>query len=148
VHTLYELDRLAGRYDGLADERGRPRTVFALGRNKPFDLFDLVRRFGRLSVLVDAEYGSATFDGARGFAAYEILVSTSGLLARPVAGTRFYRGCSAYFRGFVQIAASLLTVPVVEVREDALPFQMAQSVVTWLLSTSDRAPAFPPQMAP
>jgi hypothetical protein len=88
VHTLYELDRLAGRYDGLADERGRARTVFALGRSKPFDLFDLVRRFARLSALVDAEYGSATFVGARGFAAYEILVSTSGLLARPIGTTR------------------------------------------------------------
>jgi hypothetical protein len=87
VHTLYELDRLAGRYDVLADERGRPRTVFALGQSKPFDLFDVVRRFGRLSALLDAEYGSATFVGARRVAAYEILVSTSGLLARPLAGT-------------------------------------------------------------
>ncbi len=88
VHTLYELDRLAGRYDGLADERGKPRTVFTLGRTKPFDLFDVVRRFGRLSALLDAEYGSATFVGARGVAAYEILVSTSGLLARPLGETR------------------------------------------------------------
>jgi alkylation response protein AidB-like acyl-CoA dehydrogenase len=87
VHTLYELDRLAGRYDGLADERGMPRTVFALGGSKPFDLFDLVRQFGQLSALVDAQYGSATFVSARGFAAYDILVSTSGLLARPVGGT-------------------------------------------------------------
>jgi len=48
----------------------------------------VVRRFGRLSALVDAEYGSATFVGARGVAAYEILVSTSGLLARPLGGIR------------------------------------------------------------
>ena len=86
VHTLYELDRLAGRYDGLADERGKPRTVFSLGRTKPFDLFDVVRRFGRFSALLDAEYGSATFVGAREVAAYEVLVSTSGLLARPLGG--------------------------------------------------------------
>lgn len=88
VHTLYELDRLAGRYNVLADERSQPRTVFALGRSKPFDLFDVVRRFGRLSALLDADYGSATFVGARGVTAYEILVSTSGLLARPLGGTR------------------------------------------------------------
>jgi len=37
---------------------------------------------------VDAEYGSTTFVAARGHAAYEILVSTSGLLARPVGGSR------------------------------------------------------------
>ncbi len=88
LHTVYELDRVAGRYDDLANERGGPRTVFSLGRPKPFDLFDVVRRFRRLSVLVDAEYGSATFVAARGRAAYEILVSTSGLLARPVAEPR------------------------------------------------------------
>src|SRR5437762_1169354 len=82
------LGGLAGRYDGLADERGKPRTVFTLGRTQPFDLFDVVRRFGRLSALLDAEYGSATFVGARGVAAYEILVSTSGLLARPLGETR------------------------------------------------------------
>jgi len=88
LHTLYELDRVAGRYDRLADERAKPRTVYSLGRLQPFDLFDVARRFPRLSALVDAEYGSATFVGARGFAAYDILVSTSGLLARPVAGSR------------------------------------------------------------
>jgi hypothetical protein len=87
LHTLYELDRLAGRYDALSDERGLQRTVFTLGLTKPFDLFDLVRRSGSLSALVDAEYGSATFVSARGFAAYEILVSTSGLLARPLGGS-------------------------------------------------------------
>jgi hypothetical protein len=88
LHTAYELDRVAGRYDDLAEERKGPRTVFSLGRPKPFDLFDLVRRVPRLSVLVDAEYGSATFVAARELAAYEILVSTSGLLARPVGPPR------------------------------------------------------------
>jgi len=84
LHTVYELDRVAGRYRALADERQSPRTVFSLGRPKPLDLFDVARRFGRLSALVDAEYGSATFVTARGLATYEILVSTSGLLARPI----------------------------------------------------------------
>jgi hypothetical protein len=87
LHTAYELDRVAGRYDELTDERGAPRTVFALGPLKPFDLFDIARRFPSLSALVDAEYGSATFVAARGPAAYEILVSTTGLLARPVGGS-------------------------------------------------------------
>jgi hypothetical protein len=83
LHTAYELDRVAGRYDRLADERGRTRTVYSLARPKPVDLFDVARRLRSLAVLVDAEYGSATFVGARGPASYEILVSTSGLLARP-----------------------------------------------------------------
>jgi len=88
LHTAYELSRVAGRYDELADERGRPRTVFSLSQSKPIDLFDLARRFRHLSVLVDAEYGSATFVTARGLTSYEILVSTSGLLARPLGGSQ------------------------------------------------------------
>jgi len=66
LHTLYELDRVAGRYDRLADERAKPRTVYSLGRLKPFDLFDAARRFRRLSALVDAEYGSATLSAREG----------------------------------------------------------------------------------
>lgn len=85
LHTVYELDRVAGRFDGLADERNTPRTVYSLALPKPLDLFDVARGFPGLSALVDAEYGSATFVGARQRAAYEILVSTTGLLARPIA---------------------------------------------------------------
>ena len=87
LHTAYELDRVAGRYDRLADEREGPRTVYTLARPKPLDLFDVARRLRRLAVLVDAEYGSATFVSTRAPASYEILVSTSGLMARPAGGS-------------------------------------------------------------
>jgi hypothetical protein len=84
LHTAYELDRIAGRYRGLEDEQTKQRTLFALGREKPLDLFDLRRSFPVLAPLVDAEYGSATFVTASRPAAYEVRVSTSGLLVRPI----------------------------------------------------------------
>lgn len=84
LHTAYELDRIAGRYRELEDERTKDRTVFPLGREKPFDLFDLRRRLPVLEPLVDAEYGSASFIAASVPAAYELRVSTSGLLIRPI----------------------------------------------------------------
>ena len=86
LETAYELDRIAGRYDALADEQTRERTVYSLARNKPFDAFDLARRYWVLRPFVDAEYGSATFIGAtpRGESTtYEVRVSTTGLLVRP-----------------------------------------------------------------
>ncbi len=83
LHTAYELDRIAGRYVALKDERDRPRTVHSLAREKPVDLFALRRRFPFLAPLVDAEYGSATFVPADHSTRTEIRVSTSGLLARP-----------------------------------------------------------------
>lgn len=83
-HTVYELDRIAGRYRALADEQQRERTVHSLAARKPFDLFDVARASWLLRPLVDAEYGSATFIGATEPATMEVRVSTTGLLVRPV----------------------------------------------------------------
>jgi len=85
LQTAYELDRIAGRYHTLNDEQNRERTVYSLAAAKPFDAFDLARRYWVLRPLVDAEYGSATFTGAtaRNGGTYEVRVSTTGLLVRP-----------------------------------------------------------------
>ncbi len=82
LHTAYELDRVAGRYANLRDERLRPRSVHSLAEPKPVDVFDLHRRFPPFSLLVDTEYGSATFIVADRPARYEVRVSTTGLLVR------------------------------------------------------------------
>ncbi len=84
VHTAYELDRVAGRYEAVADERSRPRTVYALSPPRAVDVFAAARRF-KLAPLVDAQYGSASFVAATRPARFQVLVSTSGLLIRPVA---------------------------------------------------------------
>ena len=89
LETVYELDRIGGRYQALRDEQTRERTIYSLAASKPFDAFDLARRYWVLRPLVDAEYGSATFIGATapGGRTYEVRVSTTGLLVRP-SGTR------------------------------------------------------------
>src|SRR6266513_2117073 len=76
LHTVYELDRVAGRYNAVGDERTR---------SKPVDLYSIARR-RLLGPLVDAEYGSATFVAATRPATFEVRVSTTGLLARPAPG--------------------------------------------------------------
>lgn len=89
LETVYELDRIAGRYQALSDEQTQERTVYSLATKKPFDAFEMARRYWVLRPLVDAEYGSATFTGATtpGGGTYEVRVSTTGLLVRP-SGTR------------------------------------------------------------
>lgn len=84
VHTWYELDRLSGRYVDIDDERVRPRTVYSLKTDKPRDLFRLARRWSLLALLVDTEYGSATYVEVTRPARFEIRVSTTGLLVRDV----------------------------------------------------------------
>jgi hypothetical protein len=85
LHTAYELDRVAGRYRDINDERTAPRTVHALGRDKPVDLYALRRRHTFLAPLVDAEYGSGTFVPVTQPAVFEVRVSTTGLLIRETA---------------------------------------------------------------
>jgi len=82
LHTVYELDRVAGRYSELDDERHAERTVFSLSPTRSVDLFHLRRASELLAPLVDAEYGSASFIAARDTALWELRVSTSGLLLR------------------------------------------------------------------
>ncbi len=84
LHTAFELDRVTGRYMKLEDETNRPRTVFSLATHKLLDLFTLRQRYLFLSPLLDAEYGSATFMMAQTPAIYEVRVSTTGLLIRPI----------------------------------------------------------------
>ena len=82
LHTAYELDRVAGRYRAIEQERSAVRTVHSLGRERPVDLFGLRQRYEFLAPLLDAEYGSATFVPVTRPAELELRVSTSGLLIR------------------------------------------------------------------
>ena len=84
LHTGYELDRVGGRYNAVADEQGKAHTIFPLRPERAVDVFGFVRRHPRLlAPLVDAQYGSGTFVGAEHPGRFDVLVSTSGLLIRP-----------------------------------------------------------------
>jgi len=86
--TAYELDRVGGRYRGIDKERAAARTLYALGREKPVDLFDLRKRYTFLEPFLDAEYGSAAFVPVNEPAELELRVSTTGLLIRPAAASK------------------------------------------------------------
>ncbi len=82
LRTMYELDRVGGRYRSIEEERDKPRTVFPLGAAKPIDLFLLRRHIASLSRFVDAEYGSAAFVPADRVVELELAVTASGLIIR------------------------------------------------------------------
>ena len=84
LHTAYELDRVAGRYDDIAQERSAERTIFRLGEERVVNLFGLRRRYTALAPLLDAEYGSGTFLPVKRVATFEIRISTTGLLIREI----------------------------------------------------------------
>lgn len=84
LDPIYQLDRLSGRYSDIEDEMTESRTVHSLSDALPLDIWDVARKFPALTPGVDAYYGSATYlpmaDGAR----YEVTLSRTSLVARPL----------------------------------------------------------------
>jgi hypothetical protein len=82
--AAYRLERISGRYTRLEDERSQPRTVYDLHEPGRIDPWELVHRYRSWVPWLDALYGSATFLPMADGALYEIKVSQSGLVARPL----------------------------------------------------------------
>lgn len=85
VKPGYRLDRISGRYYSLEMERRGERTVYSLSESASgIDVWELFNGRARSLKLIDAVYGSATFVPMADSALYEILLSHSGVLARPL----------------------------------------------------------------
>jgi hypothetical protein len=82
--TAYRLERIGGRFTRIEDERSMARTVYSLNPPQPIDPWELVHRYRSWVPWIDAVYGSATFLPMADGALYEIKVSQSGLIARPL----------------------------------------------------------------
>ena len=82
--TLYQLDRVGGRYVDIAQEREGTRSVYALSSPQPFDLWHLKRQFPRWLPWVDADFGSSAYLPLVENGHYDItLAAAGGLVARP-----------------------------------------------------------------
>src|SRR5207248_2615802 len=82
--TVYRLERLSGRYSDVELERTSPRTVYALHPSERVDAWALLRTWREYVPWADALYGSATYVPMADGAAYEVTVSQTGLVARPL----------------------------------------------------------------
>jgi hypothetical protein len=82
--TAYRLERISGRYTRVEDERTQARTVYSLNPSQRIDPWTLVHHYHSWMPWMDALYGSATFLPMADGALYEIKVSQSGLVARPL----------------------------------------------------------------
>ena len=84
-NTLYRLDRISGRYTKIEDEKTAPRTVHAMRPPDLIDTWQLARDHKEwVMPWIDAVYGSATYVPMADGAVYEVRVSPTGLLARPL----------------------------------------------------------------
>lgn len=82
--TVYRLERLGGRYTDVTMEKSAPRTVHALAAPDTVDVWSLARRGRDYAPFIDALYGSATYVPMADGAVYQVTVSPTGLVARPL----------------------------------------------------------------
>jgi len=82
LRTVYELDRIGGRYRSVEQERSASRSVHALAPTRVVDLFDLRQRYVFLAPLLDAEYGSASYVPVDGDVELQVSVAPSGVVLR------------------------------------------------------------------
>jgi len=84
LDPIYQLDRLSGRYSDIDDEMSEERTVHALSDELGLDVWRVARKFPALMPGIDAYYGTATYlpmaDGAR----FEVRLTRTALIARPM----------------------------------------------------------------
>lgn len=85
VKPGYRLDRISGRYYSLEKERSAERTVYGLYEDGfGIDVWQNLHDSGLSMGGIDAIYGNATFVPMADGALYEVLISNTGLLARPL----------------------------------------------------------------
>lgn len=84
LDAQYRLERVGGRYRDIEQERHAERTVYSLGENPGVDLWDLSQKYPRWLPFVDAVYGSATYMPMAEGARYQVSLTQSGLIARPL----------------------------------------------------------------
>lgn len=84
LDPVYRLERLEGRYRNVGQESHDYHTVLQLGADPGLDFWGMVQRHSGWMPWADATYGTGTYlpmaDGAR----YEVSVTPTGLLARPI----------------------------------------------------------------
>ena len=86
LDSLYQLDRLSGRYRDPADQRSGEITAYGLTREAAGLAWRGAKEAERWIPWIDAVYGSATFLPMADGASYSIAVTHSGVLARPSNG--------------------------------------------------------------
>ena len=91
LDTQYRLDRLSGRYQSVEQEINAERSVHPLtptetdnGLPWKISTWDTARKYRRYVDAVDTLYGGAAYMPMADGAQYEVWITQSGLVARPV----------------------------------------------------------------
>jgi hypothetical protein len=94
LDAYYRLERLQGRYREVTDENLKPHMAHGLADPTVFDLAALSRSLGQLNFLLDAEYGSSTYQDIRTDMRYRVYRTQTGIITRmkPRSGAKIAAG--------------------------------------------------------
>jgi len=84
LDPIFQLDRLSGRYADVEEELSKKRSVHELSDPVTLDVWQFARKYPKLMPGVDAHYGTATYLPMADGAIFEVTMTRTGLIARPV----------------------------------------------------------------
>ena len=84
LDPIFQLDRLSGRYAEVEEELSKQRSAHALSDPMTMDVWYFAREYPKLMPGVDAHYGTATYLPMADGAIFEVTMTRTGLIARPV----------------------------------------------------------------
>lgn len=89
LDSQYRLDRLEGRYRSAAEQNTQPNLAHELSERTAVDVVSLAESLGAWNFLLDATYGSSTYQDIDVRNVYYVYRTTTGIItrheARPVA---------------------------------------------------------------
>ena len=84
LDPIFQLDRLSGRYSEVEEELSKHRSAHALSEPVTLDVWQFARKYPKLMPGVDAHYGTATYLPMAHGAIFEVTMTRTGLVERPV----------------------------------------------------------------
>jgi hypothetical protein len=82
LDSEYRLDRLEGRYRSTADQNAAPNIAHDLGGGTALDVVAIAQALGPLNFLLDATYGSSTYQDIDPDRVYRVYRTSTGIIAR------------------------------------------------------------------
>jgi hypothetical protein len=82
LDSQYRLDRLEGRYRSVTEQNSQPNVAHALRERTAVDLVELAESLGSWNFLLDATYGSSTYQDIDVDDIYYVYRTTTGIITR------------------------------------------------------------------
>jgi hypothetical protein len=82
LDSQYRLDRLEGRYRSVIEQNTAPNVAHDLAEPTAIDVVDLAGALGSFNFLLDATYGSSTYEDIDTANVYYVYRTTTGIITR------------------------------------------------------------------